>query len=319
MTSDKSSSGSRSSTCRSSSGSPRRTTTRPGCRSASSTWPSTARSVDCGWQDMCVHFLREHPPLARALPRERRLHQAPLPRRAPRASTPCRNGLRDIGVPIVVAGEHLATLFLASSSTPTSRRTEFFVRQAEELGFDELAYSSPPRSSASVLDRRAVENTVVRPRARPVHRRARWRALRHARDQKALRESEERFRMLADNMAQLADRRRARPHALVQQAVVRLHRLPPTDPYGTESSFVHPDHRERVVAKIRRRFETGRAGGHVPDQGEGRLLSLVPAALAPDPRRRREGHPLVRDHRRHGAAPGGGGGQARWIAARTSS
>jgi PAS domain S-box-containing protein len=214
--------------------------------------------VDCGWQDMCVHFHREHP---RSLERCRESDDYIKRHLSTGAACEytCRNGLRDIGVPIVVAGEHLATLFLGQffyADEPKNR--EFFVRQAEELGFDEPAYLAA-LERVPVLDRRAVENTVAYDRAlvRFIGELAEG-ALRHARDQKALRESEERFRMLADNMAQLAwiadERGRMR---WFNKRWFDYTGLPPTEPNGTESSFVHPDHRERVVAKIRRCFETG--------------------------------------------------------------
>jgi ligand-binding sensor protein len=53
----------------------------------------------------------------------------------------CKNGLWDIGVPIMAEGRHLATLFLGQffyeEETPDR---EYFVRQALEFGFDQDEY-----------------------------------------------------------------------------------------------------------------------------------------------------------------------------------
>ena len=180
--------------------------------------------VGCGWQDICTYYHRADP---RSLERCRESDDYIKNHLDPDAACEytCKNGLRDIGIPIVVAGEHLATLFLGQFFyEDEAPDREFFVRQAEELGFDQRAYLAA-LDRVPVLDRRAVENTVAYDRAlvRFIGDLAEG-ALRHARDQQALRESEERFRMLADNMAQLAwiaDEQGR--HPLVQQALVRLH------------------------------------------------------------------------------------------------
>ncbi|MEW6519816.1 MAG: PAS domain S-box protein [Thermodesulfobacteriota bacterium] len=91
--------------------------------------------VGAGWQDICVKFHRADP-LSRERCRESdncikdRLVQGEACRYK------CKNGLWDIGVPIVVAGRHLATLFLGQffyeGEAPDR---EFFTRQAHEFAF----------------------------------------------------------------------------------------------------------------------------------------------------------------------------------------
>src|SRR5512135_265719 len=68
--------------------------------------------VRFGWQDLCLHFHRAEPrALARCRVSDRYVG------RHLSVSQPCeyvcQNGLRHIGMPILVAGEHLATLFLS--------------------------------------------------------------------------------------------------------------------------------------------------------------------------------------------------------------
>jgi PAS domain S-box-containing protein len=216
--------------------------------------------VGCGWQDICTQFHRADP---RSLERCREsddyikshlmLNEA--------CEYTCKNGLRDIGVPIVVAGEHLATLFLGQFFyEDESPDREFFIRQAAQYGYDLRAYLSA-LERVPTFDRRSVENIVAYDRAlvRFISDLAEG-ALRHARDEQALGESEERFRMLADNMAQLA-------WIADEQGHIRWFNkrwydytgLLPTEPDGTEARLVHPEHRERVVAKIQHCFKAGEA------------------------------------------------------------
>ena len=240
--------------------------------------------VGCGWQDICVHFHREHP---RSLERCRESDDYIKRHLSTGAACEytCRNGLRDIGVPIVVAGEHLATLFLGQffyADEPTNRRV---LRPAG--GGARVRRARVPRRARA----RPGPRVAARSRTSVAYDRALVRfigelaegALRHARDQKALRESEERFRMLADNMAQLAwiadERGRMRwfnkrwfdytGPAAHRAQWHRVELRPPRSPGAR---------RREDPALLRDRRAVG---GHVPDQGEGRLLSLVPVALAP--------------------------------------
>jgi two-component system CheB/CheR fusion protein len=148
--------------------------------------------VGCGWQEICVRFHRAHPEsLARC--RESDDHIASHLEEGLPCEYTCRNGLRDIGVPIVVEGRHLATLFLGQffyeGETPDR---EFFVRQARELGFDVRAYLAA-LDRVPVFPRATVENIVAYDvaLAQFVSDLAR-RALVHARDERALRESHDR-------------------------------------------------------------------------------------------------------------------------------
>ncbi|WP_242343364.1 PocR ligand-binding domain-containing protein [Anaeromyxobacter terrae] len=120
--------------------------------------------VGCGWQDICVHFHRADP---RSLERCRESDDYIKSHLTTGASCEylCKNGLRDIGVPIVVAGEHLATLFLGQFFyEDESADREFFVRQARQFGYDEPAYLAA-LDRVPVFDRRSVENIVAYDRA----------------------------------------------------------------------------------------------------------------------------------------------------------
>jgi PAS domain S-box-containing protein len=96
--------------------------------------------LGAGWQDICTMFHRAHPAaLLRCQESDDYIKSRLVEGEACRYK--CKNGLWDIGVPIVVAGRHLATMFLGQffydGETP---KREFFVRQARELGFDARDY-----------------------------------------------------------------------------------------------------------------------------------------------------------------------------------
>ncbi len=116
--------------------------------------------VGFGWQDVCVMYHRANPITAQRC-RESddyiKLHLSdPTP-----CEYRCRNGLRDIGVPIRVAGEHLATLFLGQFFYEgESPDRDFFVRQAREVGFDEAAYLDAV-ARVPVFSRASVENILT--------------------------------------------------------------------------------------------------------------------------------------------------------------
>jgi PAS domain S-box-containing protein len=215
--------------------------------------------VGCGWQTICVDFHRANP---RSLERCRESDEYIKGHLSANAACEyrCKNGLRDIGVPIVVAGEHLATLFLGQFFYEgESPDRAFFERQARELGFDVAPYLAA-LDRVPTFPRHVVENIVAYDRAlvRFIGELAEA-ALRHSRDQQALRESEERFRMLADNIPQLAWSADAHGHIrwFNQRWFEYTGRPPGVPPDGSEEALVHPDHRERVLAKIRGCFATG--------------------------------------------------------------
>ena len=93
-----------------------------------------------GWQDICTKFHRASPlTLARCRRSDLAINNALRPGQ-PYAHK-CLNGLWDIGIPVMAAGRHLATLFLGQFLYEDEPRAiAFFERQAEEFGFDRTDY-----------------------------------------------------------------------------------------------------------------------------------------------------------------------------------
>jgi PAS domain S-box-containing protein len=116
--------------------------------------------VGFGWQDVCVTYHRANPVSAERCRESDEYIKLHLSETAPCEYT-CKNGLRDIGIPIRVAGDHLATLFLGQFFYEgESPDREFFVRQARELGFEESAYLAAV-ARVPVFSRASVENILA--------------------------------------------------------------------------------------------------------------------------------------------------------------
>jgi two-component system, NtrC family, sensor kinase len=96
--------------------------------------------VATGWQDICTKFHRAQPATLSRCQQSDAYIREHLHLRD-HVEYQCKNGLRDIAVPLVIADHHLATLFLGQffceGETPDR---EFFRDQAREFGFDEEKY-----------------------------------------------------------------------------------------------------------------------------------------------------------------------------------
>lgn len=91
-----------------------------------------------GWQDICTKFHRVGSDTSY------RCHQSDLfieehLNEKPYIGYCCMNGLMDYSSPIIIEGQHLATIFLGQF-LHESPNEEFFRRQAQKNGFDETAY-----------------------------------------------------------------------------------------------------------------------------------------------------------------------------------
>ncbi len=98
--------------------------------------------VAVGWQDICTHFHRANP-ASRARCRESdayiKAHIQDFD--GEYLDYRCRNGLRDVAVPIFIGGEHLATFFTGQFFYDDDKPdVETFRAQAGEFGFDEAGY-----------------------------------------------------------------------------------------------------------------------------------------------------------------------------------
>jgi len=93
-----------------------------------------------GWQDICTRFHRVHPTTSARCRESDAYIKSHLSTTGPVAYK-CRNGLWDVAVPVIVNGEHIATLFVGQFHYEgETLDEELFRRQAREFGFDEAEY-----------------------------------------------------------------------------------------------------------------------------------------------------------------------------------
>ena len=95
-----------------------------------------------GWQDICTQFHRVHPGTMQCCRESDAYIKKHLPDfTGEYLDYKCKNGLRDVAMPIIIAGEHLATFFTGQffydDDTPDP---EYFREQARHYGFDEESY-----------------------------------------------------------------------------------------------------------------------------------------------------------------------------------
>jgi signal transduction histidine kinase len=190
--------------------------------------------VGYGWQEICTLYHRVNAVSAERCRESDEHVKRELAKAGPCEYT-CRNGLRDIGVPILVAGEHLATLFLGQffyeGETPDRA---FFVRQAEELGFEPTGYLAAldrvPVFSRAVVENVLAYNTAL---ARVISQLAEA-ALRSKRAEEELREANR----AKDEFLGMLSHELRNPLAPIRNALHILDRAPPGGPQALRAQEI---------------------------------------------------------------------------------
>jgi len=110
-----------------------------------------------GWQDICTQFHRVCPQ-TECRCKQSDSYIAAYLHDGPYVGYKCMNGLVDYGTPIIVEGQHVATIFLGQFLHELPDE-EFFRRQAQEYGFDEAAYMEALRR-VPVIPKEQVESIM---------------------------------------------------------------------------------------------------------------------------------------------------------------
>jgi PAS domain S-box-containing protein len=92
-----------------------------------------------GWQDICTRFHRVHPATASRCRESDTVLAGRLGEGERYNVYKCQNGLIDVAVPITIGGEHVANFFTGQFFFEPPDK-EYFIRQAEEFGFDKDSY-----------------------------------------------------------------------------------------------------------------------------------------------------------------------------------
>jgi ligand-binding sensor protein len=91
------------------------------------------------WQDICTKFHRVHPECEKECLKSDRYILDHLHEANPAVSYQCPHGLIDNAVPIMIDGNHLGNFFTGQFFLEKPE-LEFFKRQAQIYGFNEMAY-----------------------------------------------------------------------------------------------------------------------------------------------------------------------------------
>lgn len=99
--------------------------------------------VKSGWQDICTKFHRVCPPTCELCFKSDAYIQNHLNDKTEFIEYKCLNGLWDIASPVIIGGNHLATLFFGQFFySEDEKDIDFFKKQASKYGFDEAEYLS---------------------------------------------------------------------------------------------------------------------------------------------------------------------------------
>lgn len=211
--------------------------------------------VGAGWQDICTKFHRVNP-VSRARCGENEKFIAQHLDGGNPCTCQCANGLWDIGIPVVVKGSHLATVFLGQFFYQDERPDrEFFTKQAEELGFDRDAYLDAldrvPVFSRETVDLVLEYNRVF---ARFLADTA-ARTLERMKAEEALRASEKEYRGILENIQDVFYR--SDMEGTLVMASPTWHRLlgydSPDECLGkniADHFYAHPGDREKLLKRL---------------------------------------------------------------------
>ncbi|MBP6711866.1 MAG: PocR ligand-binding domain-containing protein, partial [Propionivibrio sp.] len=113
------------------------------------------RLTSSGWEDACTHFHRANPASFRRCAASDTSLLDDSGGKTSFVIFRCPNGLIDTASPIIVEGEHLASVFTGQVLTEAPD-IEFFRRQAQHFGYDEAAYLEAikrvPRRSVEYIE-----------------------------------------------------------------------------------------------------------------------------------------------------------------------
>src|SRR5512139_2606388 len=154
--------------------------------------------VATGWQDICTLFHRAQPSSLRYCQESDNYIKSHLIE-GEACHYRCKNGLWDIGIPIMVAKRHLATIFLGQffyeGETPDR---DYFIRQAQGYGYNLSEYLAA-LDRVPVFSKEKVDNIIAYNKSFS-HFMAELaeRSLSNFEAEQALRDSEYKFRVLTE-------------------------------------------------------------------------------------------------------------------------
>ena len=216
----------------------------------------TSFLVQAGWEDICKDFHRVHPLSAQRCQESDQGVNDRI-RTGDSCQYKCKNGLWHIAIPIIVSGQHLATMFLAQfyfeSEVP---ERNYFIQQAREFGYDLDRYLAaldrmPVFSVEKVKYFLAYDEALARFIADLAEQ-----AIKVIETKQSLHESEEKHRTLVTNLPVGIYRNTGGPHGRFLQAnpaMVKMFGYDSMEEFmetNVASLYQDPEDRKRFVAEV---------------------------------------------------------------------
>jgi len=92
-----------------------------------------------GWESICAEFHRKHKISSERCLKSDTILANRLKKKEKYSIYICQNGMVDVATPIIIDGVHVANFFIGQFFFETPDK-DFFINQAEELGFDKEKY-----------------------------------------------------------------------------------------------------------------------------------------------------------------------------------
>jgi len=94
---------------------------------------------EVGWKSICMEFHRKHKVSSERCLKSDTILANRLKKKEKYSIYICQNGMVDVAIPIIIDGVHVANFFIGQFFFETPDK-DFFIKQAEELGFDKEKY-----------------------------------------------------------------------------------------------------------------------------------------------------------------------------------
>ncbi len=203
-----------------------------------------------GWQKICTDFHRKHPLAEKECVESDVKIRKRLDQGEPFVIYKCPRGLVDASSPVIIAGEHLANVFSGQIflQEPDEDTERFFREQARRFGFDEAPYMEAFREIPVFDEDKFRSALFFLSKMAGIIADAGLAGLEVLEVADALRESEERYRLLADHATDMISKHDSEGvYTYASPACRTLLGFSPADLTGRSAcDLIHPDDKRAV-------------------------------------------------------------------------
>ena len=209
-----------------------------------------------GWRQMCTEFHRVNPETSKNCT----ISDTELANKMGVGEKyhfyKCLNGLVDVAVPIIIRGEHVANLFTGQFFFEEPNAT-FFKKQAEKNGFDEGKYLTALKDVPVVSEEKVKTAMDFLLNMTRMISEITFQKLEQMELNKKIRESEEKYRLLAENMNDMVWRFDAETEQIlyISPNVEKLHGFTSAEVMAKSlAEAIVPEQRQAIDALIAKRL-----------------------------------------------------------------